>query len=47
MIKNKEHYQITGDINADFGQTITNPIIKIAVSSAGVEADGLCFLINN
>jgi hypothetical protein len=41
MIKNKEHYQITGDINADYGVTVTNPIIKIAVSSIGVEADGL------
>jgi hypothetical protein len=41
MIKNKEHYQITGDLVADFGTTITNPIIKIAVSSAGVEATGL------
>ena len=41
MIKNKEHYQITGDINADFGQIVTNPIIKIAVSSVGVESDGL------
>jgi hypothetical protein len=41
MIKNKEYYQITGDINADFGLTVTNPIIKIAVSSAGVESDGL------
>lgn len=41
MIKNNEHYQITGTIEADFGQTITDPIIKIGVSSAGVEADGL------
>ena len=41
MITNKEHYQITGDINADYGVTVSNPIIKIAVSSAGVEADGL------
>lgn len=41
MIKNKEHYQITGTIEADFGQTVTNPIVKIAVSSAGVESDGL------
>jgi hypothetical protein len=41
MIKNKEHYQITGDINADYGVTVTNPIIKIAVSSEGVSSDGL------
>ena len=41
MIKNKEHYQITGSIEADFGQSITNPIVKIDVSSVGVELDGL------
>lgn len=41
MIKNKEHYQITGDLTADSGLVITNPIIKIAVSSTGVESDGL------
>ncbi len=41
MIKNKEYYQITGDIVADFGTTVTNPIIKVAVSSAGVESTGL------
>ena len=41
MIKNKEYYQITGDIVADFGVTVTNPIVKIAVSSAGVESTGL------
>jgi hypothetical protein len=41
MIKNKEHYQITGDITADFGTDVTNPIVKIAVSSAGVESTGL------
>jgi len=41
MIKNKEYYQITGDIVADFGVTVTNPIVKVAVSSAGVESTGL------
>jgi hypothetical protein len=41
MIKNKEHYQIDGEISADFGQTVTNPIIKISTSSAGVESSGL------
>ena len=41
MIKNKIHYQITGDIIADFGTTFTNPIIKIAVSDKGVINDGL------
>lgn len=41
MITNKEHYQITGDINADYGVTVSNPIIKIAVSSDGVQNDGL------
>lgn len=41
MIKNKIHYQITGSLNADFGEVITNPIIKIAVSDKGVVNDGL------
>lgn len=41
MIKNTIHYQITGDINADFGSVITNPIIKIAVSPEGAVNDGL------
>jgi len=41
MIKNKIHYQITGDFKADYGVTVTNPIIKIAVSDKGVIADGL------
>lgn len=41
MIKNNEHYQITGTIVADFGETITNPVIKIATSVVGVESDGL------
>jgi hypothetical protein len=41
MIKNKIHYQITGDLIADFGTTITNPMIKIAVSDKGVINDGI------
>ena len=41
MIKNKIHYQITGDFNTDFGTIITNPIIKIDVSSTGVISSGL------
>ena len=41
MIKNNEHYQITGTIVADFGETITNPVLKIATSVVGVESDGL------
>ena len=41
MIKNKIHYQITGDLVADFGTTFTNPIIKVAVSDQGVINDGL------
>jgi len=41
MIKNKEYYKIDGEISADFGQTVTNPIIKISTSSAGVESSGL------
>lgn len=41
MIKNNEYYQINGTIEADFGQTVTNPIVKIATSVVGVESDGL------
>lgn len=41
MIKNKIHYQITGDLVADYGVTVSNPIIKIAVSDKGVISDGL------
>ena len=41
MIKNKIHYQITGDISADFGTTVTDPIIKVSVSDQGVVNDGL------
>ena len=29
MIKNKIHYQITGDISTDYGSIVTNPIIKV------------------
>lgn len=41
MINNKIHYQITGDFKADYGVTVTNPIIKIDVSDKKVIADGL------
>ena len=41
MIKNKEYYKITGDIIADFGVTVTNPIMKIFVTAQGVEETGL------
>ena len=34
MINNKIHYQITGDITADYGVTVTNPIIKIAQAAS-------------
>lgn len=34
MIKNKIHYQITGNITADYGVTVTNPIIKIAQAAS-------------
>lgn len=40
MITNKEHYQITGDINADFGVTVSNPIIKIAVQAEAANTNG-------
>ena len=41
MINNKEYYKIEGDITADFGVTVTNPVIKILVTAQGVEYDGL------
>ena len=41
MITNKIHYQITGDFKADFGTTISNPIIKISVDSTGVISTGV------
>ena len=41
MINNKEYYKITGDITADFGVTVTNPIMKIFVTAQGVEETGL------
>lgn len=41
MIKNKIHYQITGDFNTDFGTTISNPIIKIDVNSTNVISTGI------
>jgi hypothetical protein len=40
MIKNKVHFQITGDLNADFGSVVSNPIIKLNVSTAGVVNSG-------
>ena len=41
MIKNKEYYKITGDITADFGITVTDPIVKIFVTAKDVETTGL------
>ena len=41
MIKNKEYYKIEGDIIADFGSIVSNPVIKILVTAQGVENDGL------
>jgi hypothetical protein len=40
-IKNTIHYQITGDLQADFGLTVTNPIIKIGVNSTQADVDGM------
>ena len=34
MIKNKIHYQITGNLTADYGVTVTNPIIKVAQAAS-------------
>ncbi len=41
MINNKEYYKITGEVNADFGITVTDPIIKVFVTAKGVEDTGL------
>ena len=41
MIKNNEYYQINGSLISDFGEEITNPIIKISVISTGVTQTGL------
>lgn len=41
MIKNKEYYKITGEVNADFGITVTDPIIKVFVTAQDVETSGL------
>jgi len=41
MINNKEYYKITGEVTADFGVDVTNPIIKIFVTAKGVEDTGL------
>ncbi len=41
MIKNKEYYKIEGSITADFGASITNPVIKIRVTAQGIETSGL------
>lgn len=40
-IENSEYYQITGTIEADFGQTITNPIIKIDTDAKGATKTGV------
>ena len=37
---NSIYYKITGSLTSDFGETITNPIIKIDVNSNGAEIDG-------
>jgi hypothetical protein len=38
---NSIYYKITGTLTSDFGETITNPVIKIDVNSTGAESDGL------
>jgi hypothetical protein len=38
---NSIYYKITGSLTSDFGETITNPIMKIDVNSSGAEQDGL------
>ena len=38
---NSIYYKVTGTLTSDFGETITNPVIKIDVNSTGAESDGL------
>ena len=40
MIKNKIHYQITGDISSDYGSIVTNPIIKVEQHQVIVDTFG-------
>ena len=38
---NSIYYKVTGSLTSDFGETITNPVLRIDVNSTGVEFDGL------
>ena len=38
---NSIYYKVSGTLTSDFGETITNPVLKIDVNSTGAENDGL------
>jgi hypothetical protein len=37
---NSIYYKVSGTLTSDFGETITNPVLKIDVNSNGAESDG-------
>lgn len=37
---NSIYYKVTGDLTSDFGEKITNPVLRIDVNSNGAEIDG-------
>tara|TARA_R110001592_G_scaffold347783_1_gene641523 strand:+ start:666 stop:1019 length:354 start_codon:yes stop_codon:yes gene_type:complete len=38
---NSIYYKVSGTLTSDFGEVITNPVLKINVNSNGAESDGL------
>ena len=40
-MENSIYYKVTGTLTSDFGEVITDPVLKINVNSNGAESDGL------
>ena len=38
---NSIYYKVSGTLTSDFGEPITNPVVKINVNATGAESDGL------
>ena len=38
---NSIYYKVSGTLTSDFGEVITDPVLKINVNSNGAESDGL------
>jgi len=38
---NSIYYKVSGTLTSDFGEVITDPVLKINVNSSGAESDGL------